>query len=142
MDVLTPLDDSVRDQGLRAMFSVLIERDSRTKDLVESVAASRGITDAVRSLSEALEISPRSWVQWLREPEHANAAASMTLALSDDAFASLLGDSANAPLAEFLDTSRQELATNRSVAVEYSKQIITLDSEVTIDLRESDSVRH
>lgn len=127
------LSETVREQGIQALFATLYARHPLTASLAQPLYKEN--SDPHDRLLQNLMARPDGWAAWLVDPEHASAAESMISALSDDDMRLLEFDTTCAELFTVLQDVRMNRATNIAVAAAYVAAAQATPE--VIDLRET-----
>lgn len=134
----TQLTDEVRDQGLEAMTVLAMSKDRKTADFASLMllhsadgTTSSGFEPARMLLLDALTAYPKAWAAFLTDPEHANAARSMQVALTDDIRSALREFRGTEVLLDVIDRQALEVAESMTRARHLARE------QTVIDLTES-----
>jgi hypothetical protein len=121
------LNRSVRESGLLAIGVLLLQRDAAKGNTttIDLTKVSTISGDAEQMLLASLGQDVAGWSEWLAEPSHVNAAASLSAVLTDDLKAKLVSDCDASLILEVLDqvtASREQRRTQRKLDLATSTQ--------------------
>ncbi len=139
MQVITELNENLRDRGLLALCVLVLADNPVTADVAESKSILTidgsivsGVKAAESVLLDALKADPAGWSTWLQEPAHANAARSMITVISDKSRNRL-----GSPVAETLRARAEFRTSHRSISTENSLMPVEIDDSLeVIDVRD------